>query len=83
MEPEIAFLAAHQLAFRSILAALCRRLAGVSPDISSAILEALDEAARKVEDAAIILGERVPPEYSVEAMRIVEDTRVAVFGSES
>lgn len=79
MSPETAYLGANILALRAITVQICRQLSLTSPEIDRAIRDAFDKASSKVEDTAIIMGERVPPEYTVEALRIVEDTRTAVF----
>jgi hypothetical protein len=76
-------LAAHSLAQLTILTHLCRHLARVSPKTAACVRKALDESSSKVEDIAIILGKSVRPEYTIEALRIVEQIRTGALGSES
>ena len=75
--------AAHMLALQTLTINLCRQLARSSPETAGLIQRAFDDSASGVESAAIVLGKRTPPEYCIEALRIVENMRSDVLGDPS
>ena len=74
-------LSADSLAHTLIITILCRNLVKISPEIAACVRESLNEAARKTDDIAIQLGVSARPEFTIEAMRVVEQIRTGVLGS--
>jgi hypothetical protein len=72
----------YSLAHLTIITHLCRNLARMSPALEACVRKSLDESASKIEDIALRLGEGAPPELTIEALRIVEQTHSGVFGGE-
>jgi hypothetical protein len=75
-------LSAETLALQYILANLMYQVRKVSPELGSAIELALNDAASGVENLAISLGKTASPQYSVKAIRVVEELRATALGNE-
>lgn len=73
-------LTAQSLAVQTVLAHVFDRLWMSSPVAAIAIKAGFDDAARDLEDVAIQLGKSTRSKYAVEALRIVEDMRIATLG---
>jgi hypothetical protein len=82
VKKEIESLAAETLAFGAILAMVFHKLSRVNPTIAAAISSGFDDAAGFVESTAMKRGKSTPPQYVVEALRIVEQLRVASLGNQ-
>jgi hypothetical protein len=82
VKKEIESLAAETLAFGAILAMVFHKLSRVNPTIAAAISSGFDDAAGFVESTAMKHGKPTPPQYVVEALRIVEQLRAASLGNQ-
>lgn len=74
-------LSADSLAYLLIITRLCHNLSGLSPELGACVRKSFDEATSKAEDVAIHLGERARPEYTIEAIRVIEQIRGGVLSS--
>jgi hypothetical protein len=81
VEGEIQDLASQSLAHTALMMALCQNLSKVSPEFSQAIRTAFDEAANHTETIGFII-KSAPPQRFTNAVRIIEQIRVAVLGKQ-
>jgi hypothetical protein len=82
LEHELASLHAETLALQMILIMLLSRRSA-TPLVGQVVIPSLDDAANRVEDFAIALGDRASPGHVVKALAIIEQLRSAIVGDSS
>jgi hypothetical protein len=79
-DSELTALAAETLAIQAAIGFILYEIKLLDPQLAHAIGRGFDHAASHVENMAIKAGKTVPPEHLVQALRIVEQLRVASVG---
>jgi hypothetical protein len=79
LKAELDSLHAETLALQTILITLLIRMLA-TPHLGPIVSPSLDEAANRIEDFAIMMGERASPGHVVKALEIVEQLRAATVG---
>ena len=82
VEKEIHSLSAETLALTVVLGNVLSRLAATGRTMRFNIAEAFTDAADQVEGIAIRLGKSAASEHTVKALRIVEEMRTIVLGTD-
>lgn len=73
---------AEVVALQAVLIAVFRRLAEDRPELTPTFCRAFDEAEAILTGVAIRIGDEVPRECTVGALRIIEELRAAVLRGE-
>jgi hypothetical protein len=79
LNAELDSLHAETLALQTILITLLIRMLA-TPHVGAIVAPSLNEAANRLEDFAIMMGERASPGHVVKALEIVEQLRSATVG---
>jgi hypothetical protein len=83
VEKRIRELEAENLALSIIVGNVLSKLAR-NPSLRRAIIEGFDQSANVAESVSLTkFGESAAPKHVVEALRIIEETRVMILGNES
>jgi hypothetical protein len=81
LKAELDSLHAETLALQMILITLLNRML-TAPHVGQMVIPSLNEAADRVEDFAIMMGDRASPRHVVKALEIVEQLRTVIVGND-
>lgn len=81
VKDEIEDLASQAFALSIMVVAICQHVSKLSPELSSAIKSAFDDAANNTETIGFVV-QSAPPQHFTKAVRVIEELRTAVFGKQ-
>lgn len=81
VQAEIEDLASQTFALSIMVVGICQHVSKISPEFSSAIRAAFDDAANHTETIGFVI-QSAPPQHFTKAVRVIEELRTAVFGKQ-